>query len=281
MVHAALDIAALRRSCAAQRLGATVHYLDTTDSTNSVAREHAAAGAAEGTVVIAEAQTKGRGRLGRTWVSPPHRNLYMSVVLRPPIEPAAAPQIGLVAGVAVAAAVAEWAPAAVIKWPNDVLLAGRKVAGILMEMEADADRVRFVVLGIGVNLNTAPEEFPEDLRDKAISLTTGCGTPVDRGRFAARLLAHLEECYARFVRDGFAVIRPLWEARSCLHGAGVRIDTGGGLVDGIVVGLADDGCLVVRTAAGADVRVVAGDVTVLDGYPAGDTLRARASTSSA
>jgi len=269
MVHAALDIAMLRRACAGQRLGATVHYLDTTDSTNTVARQHAATGAAEGTVVIADAQAKGRGRLGRTWVSPPLRNLYMSVVLHPPIEPAAAPQIGLVAGVAVAAAVAEWAPAAVLKWPNDVLLAGRKVAGILMEMEANVDRIRFVILGIGVNLNTGPEEFPEDLRDKAVSLMTVCGAPVDRGTFAARLLAHLEDCYARFVRDGFAAIRPLWEARSCLHGAEVRIDTGGGRVDGIVAGMADDGCLVVRTAPGEDVRVVAGDVSVVGGYAAG------------
>ena len=97
---------------------------------------------------------------------------------------------------------------------------------------------------------------------------TACGAPVDRGAFAARLLIHLEEHYARFVRDGFAALRPLWEARSCLHGAGVRIDSGGGSVDGIVVGLADDGCLVVRTPAGEDVRVVAGDVTVRDGYAA-------------
>jgi len=280
MVHAALDVAALRRARAGQRLGATIHYLDTTDSTNTVARDHAMAGAAEGTVVIAETQTKGRGRLGRTWVSPPHRNLYLSVVLRPPIEVVAAPQIGLVAGVAVAAAVAEWAPAAAIKWPNDVLVAGRKVAGILMELEADLDRIRFVVLGIGVNVNTAPEEFPEDLRDKAGSLMTACAAPVDRVKFADRLLSYLEDGYGRFVRDGFAAIRPLWEARSCLHGAHVRIDAGAGRVDGTVAGLADDGCLVVRTAAGTDVRLVAGDVTVLDGYAAGDTLRAHASTSS-
>jgi BirA family biotin operon repressor/biotin-[acetyl-CoA-carboxylase] ligase len=154
------------RICAA---AGDVRWLARVDSTQQVARDLARAGAAEGTAVVAEEQTAGRGRLGRPWHSPPGENLYCSVVLRPPLAPGEVPQIALVAGIAVAAAVEEVTgrrPA--IKWPNDVLLDGKKVAGILTEMESEIDRVHHVIAGIGVNLNT--RRFPRELRDKASSL---------------------------------------------------------------------------------------------------------------
>ena len=261
-----LAIDALRRLRATARLGRTIHYFDSLDSTNTLAHGLASEGAAEGTTVIAETQTKGRGRLGRTWVSPPFRNLYVSIVLRPPIAVARAPQIGLVAGVAVAEAVRDWAPQATIKWPNDVLIDGRKVAGILTEMDADGDCVRCVIVGIGVNLNSVAAEFPPDLRDKATSLSAAVGVRIDRVAFADRLLARLEERYDRFLDQGFAAIQPLWERLSALTGRVVQIDDGVRSYQGIVVGLADDGTLRLRDTVQGETRVVAGDVTVVDGY---------------
>ena len=264
--HAVLSIDTLRRARATARLGRRIEYFDTIDSTSTAARRLAAAGAVEGTVVIADTQTKGRGRLGRTWASPPLRNLYLSIVLRPPLAVAAAVQLTLVAGVAVAETIREWVPDVAIKWPNDVVVDGRKLAGILTEMEADDDRVRFVILGIGVNLNVAPEDFPEELRHKATALSAAAGRPIERTTFADRLLSHLDERYTLFLANGFAAIRPLWEACSCLTGRAVQIDGAGQRRAGVVTGISDDGALILRDAAGRDVRVVAGDVTVVDGY---------------
>lgn len=265
-VHPPLSIDDLRGARAAARIGCHLHYFESVDSTNTVAHQLARGGAADGTVVLAETQTKGRGRLGRTWVSPPYRNLYLSVILRPGLPVSDAPPIGLVAGLAVAETVREWTPQVAIKWPNDVLVAGRKVAGILLEMEAEDGRVRFVILGVGVNLNSVADDFPPDLRDKAIGLCTAVGTPVDRGGFAARLLSRLEARYEVFLREGFAAIQPLWEGLSCLTGRHVHIDGGGERHAGVVTGIGADGTLRLRDTAGQEIRVVAGDVTVVDGY---------------
>jgi BirA family biotin operon repressor/biotin-[acetyl-CoA-carboxylase] ligase len=264
--HAPLAIDELRRACAAGRFGGTIHYFDSIDSTNTVAQRLAREGAAEGTVVIAETQTKGRGRLGRSWISPRWCNLYLSIVLRPSVAVREAPRLGLVVGLATAETVAEWAPHAALKWPNDVLIDGRKVSGILMEMDAEDDRVRWVIAGIGVNLNMAPDDVPADLRDKALSLSTAVGAPIDRVVFAARLLARLEARYDQCVQQGFAALRPLWDRLSCLQGREVEIDDGGRRYRGVVGGLADDGTLQLRDEGGHDIAVVAGEVTVVDGY---------------
>ncbi len=242
-----------------------VHWLARCDSTQRVARDLARNGAAEGTAVVAEEQTAGRGRLGRTWHSPPGDNLYCSIVLRPPRAPAEVPQIALVAGLAVADAVQETAgrrPA--IKWPNDVLLDGKKVCGILTEMESEMDRVHHVIAGIGVNLNS--RRFPRELREKASSLLLLTGRPVERAVFTAGLLAALEARYGRYLSVGFASVRTEWESYSCLTGTEVRVHGPGGEVAGRVLGLDDDGALRLRGADGAVTRIVAGEVTVLGGY---------------
>ena len=241
-----------------------VHWLARVDSTQRVARDLARSGAAEGTAVVAEEQTAGRGRLGRTWHSPPGDNLYCSIVLRPPRAPAEVPQIALVAGLAVADAVQETAgrcPA--IKWPNDVLLDGKKVCGILTEMESEMDRVHHVIAGIGVNLNT--RRFPRELREKASSLLLLTGRPVERAPFTARLLAALEARYGRYLSVGFASVRTEWESYSCLTGTEVRVQGPGGEVAGRVIGLDDDGALRLRGADGRVTRIVAGEVTLRGG----------------
>src|SRR5262249_52817509 len=185
----------------------------------------------------------------------------------------AAPEIAVVAGLATAEAAAEWVPQAAIKWPNDVVIDGRKLAGILSEMESDQDRVRYVLLGIGVNLNSTPDDFPPEVRDKAVSLFSASGRPIDRAVFTERLLSRLEERYDRYVSAGFAALRPIWEARSDLHGRHVRIEDGARSYEGDVLGLADDGTLMLRDAAGMEMRVIAGDVTVIGGYTGAAPLR--------
>jgi BirA family biotin operon repressor/biotin-[acetyl-CoA-carboxylase] ligase len=263
--HIPLSIVALRRTRQAARFGGVMQYFDSIDSTNTAARRLALEGATEGTGVIADAQTKGRGRLGRAWVSPPFRNLYLSIVVRPPITTMDAPKLVLVAGLAVAETVGEWTRAA-IKWPNDVLIDRRKVAGILSEMEADDGRVRFVIIGIGVNLNSVAADFPPELRDKAVGLCAAVGAPIDRALFADRLLSRLEQRYDLFVHQGFAAVRPLWEGLSCLTGRAVEVDDGHRRYAGVAVGIADDGSLRLRDALGNEVRVVVGDVTIVGGY---------------
>ena len=236
------------------------------DSTQRLARERARGGAPEGTVVIAEAQTQGRGRLGRHWHSPPGVNLYCTVILRPERSPAVVPQVALVAGVAVADAVRETIgrPAAV-KWPNDVLVDGRKVAGILTEMEGEAERVAFVLVGIGVNVNLDPVHLPPEIAASATSLLAATGAPVDRAAFTARLLAALEARYGQFLAGGFAAIRPAFEATAFLTGRTVRVSGLDAAVQGRVVGVSDEGALELEGAEGGTLRVLAGEVTLRDG----------------
>lgn len=247
-----------------QRFGRDLHCFDEVGSTNTVARDLARAGAVEGTVVIADAQTQGRGRLGRTWTSPAGRNLYLSIVLRPRLPDARLGQVSLVAGVATCEAVRAHC-AAVLKWPNDVLVDGRKVAGLLIESEGEGAS-RFLILGIGVNLNATRADFPPELRDKAGSVRMATNALVERERFTASLLAQLERRYDELHAQGFAALRAAWESLSPLIGAQICVEESAGRIEGVALGLDDDGALRVRTASGAEHRVVAGDVTVVGGY---------------
>jgi BirA family biotin operon repressor/biotin-[acetyl-CoA-carboxylase] ligase len=241
-------------------LGDIVHH-ECLDSTNRLAADLARAGAAEGTVVLAEQQTAGRGRLGRTWTSPARVNLYCSVILRPSLPPTAVPVVTLVAAVAVAEAIEDTiATPPAIKWPNDVLLDGRKAVGILTELEAEAERVRFAVLGIGVNVNARRDDFPPDLRRKATSLAVAAGAPVDRVAFTGRLLTRLDRAYERFCREGFAPLREFYERHHCLPGRAVNV-AGARRLAGIARGIDDDGALLVE-CDGRIERVFAGEVTL-------------------
>jgi BirA family transcriptional regulator, biotin operon repressor / biotin---[acetyl-CoA-carboxylase] ligase len=264
-VTSALDAASIAPHLQTRSLGRTLHVFPEVDSTSTTARELAAAGAAHGTAVIADAQRAGRGRLGRSWASPAGTNLYLSVVLRCDLPPERLSQISLLAGVAVCETVREWCPAS-IKWPNDVLVDGRKVAGILAEMDT-AGPGPVVVLGIGVNLNTARADFPAELRDKAGSLCLATGTPVDRARFAGRLLSALEVRYEQWRRDGFAPIAAVWREMAPLMGRFIRVQEPGEIVEGTVLDIDADGALRLLLADGREHRVVAGDVSVLGGYP--------------
>jgi BirA family biotin operon repressor/biotin-[acetyl-CoA-carboxylase] ligase len=253
-------------------LGKPLHFFATLDSTNTYAARLARDGAPEGTVVIADSQSGGKGRLGRRWVSPPQVNLYLSAVLRPPVPAAVAPQLNLLAAVAVADTIVQvcgLTPA--IKWPNDVLVGGKKVCGILAEMQTGADALRAVVVGIGVNINAPLSAFPEELRDKASSLLLAGGRPVDRAAVAAGLLTHLEKSYVLWLEEGFPALRSAWEHHAAdLIGTQVTVASPEGTVRGSVLGLDIDGALLLREGQTGGVRrLLAGDVTVVGGYEHG------------
>jgi BirA family transcriptional regulator, biotin operon repressor / biotin---[acetyl-CoA-carboxylase] ligase len=245
-------------------IGRTVHFQEVAPSTSDVAFTLANEGALHGEVVIAEHQTRGRGRRGRTWISPPGKNLYISVILRPELAPQDAPQLTFVAAVATAETVREAGCEAWLKWPNDVEIRGRKVAGILTELSAEPGRVNFVVVGIGVNLNAASSDFPAEVRDRATSILIERGSPVPRALFTAALCARLETWYDRLIEDGFEAILDRWRELTSTLGSPLRVTLG----DRTVVGTAEDvdphGALMVRDDAAHLHRVVAGDVEHLE-----------------
>jgi BirA family biotin operon repressor/biotin-[acetyl-CoA-carboxylase] ligase len=257
-------------------VGKPLHFFDSLDSTNTYAMQLAREGASEGTVIVADAQSGGKGRLGRSWVSPAGVNLYCSLILRPCVPAVLAPQLNLLAAVAVAEAIVEVCGITpTIKWPNDVLVNGKKVCGILSEMQTSQtsrDTLKAVVVGIGVNLNAQLDAFPEELREKASSLCLITGESVERGMFAASLLTHLEQSYLLWLQEGFPVLRSAWERyASGLIGKQIAVAAPEGVMSGTVLGLDSDGALLVREQlTDAPRRVVAGDVTVIDGYTSGE-----------
>lgn len=245
-------------------LGQVLHHFDSVGSTNEVAFRLAQDGAAHGEAVVAEQQTAGKGRRGRAWVSPPGKNLAVSVVLRPELPPQRAPELTLVAAVALAEAAREAGVEAAIKWPNDVQLEGRKLAGILTELSAEPERVHFVVLGLGVNLNTTLEDFPPELAGTATSLRLARGgEPLPRALFLASLLNRLEEWLDLHAEEGFGPVRARWKALSSTLGQDVLVRTDRAELRGRAEDVDEVGALLVRTEAGALERVLAGDVEQL------------------
>ncbi len=269
----------LRRGLATRWLGREIHHLDSTDSTNRVAGELAREGAPHGSAVIAEHQSAGRGRLGRSFHSPAHQNLYLSLVLRPEISIAQAPTLILGAGLAVAECVAERLgdPDRVeIKWPNDVLVDGLKVSGILMEMSAEATRVGHLVLGIGVNLNVSPETFPDAFRARATSLCAAACGPIDRVDFTRRLFFTLETVLDRHANTGFEGLRTDFEGFYRMRGRKIEVSAlDGGVRTGTAGGIGSDGTLELQRGEGGLERVIAGDVTLRPeaGEPGGTSVR--------
>jgi BirA family transcriptional regulator, biotin operon repressor / biotin---[acetyl-CoA-carboxylase] ligase len=247
------------------RIGTKFHYFPELDSTNSSARRLAEQGAGAGEIVLAEQQTQGRGRLGRNWISPPYLNLYLSVVLRPTLPPAHAPQITLMAAVALADTIASFLPfPPAIKWPNDIIVGGKKAAGILTESSCQFDRIEFVILGMGINLNFPENLMPEAIRHRATSLLIATGYPVRRELFLERLIQDLDRCYGTLEERGFGAIAPRWEARFGLKERRVRIDMTDGVIFGTARGIDRDGALIVESGDGELRRVLAGDVIPIE-----------------
>lgn len=242
-------------------MGKRIHHFLEIDSTNLKAYRLAMEGAEEGEVVVAESQSQGRGRLGRKWFSPPYLNLYLSVILRPRIPPHQASVMTLLAAVATAEAIQSSSgliPS--IKWPNDILLGEKKVAGLLNEIHSEADRIHFIILGIGVNLNMEAKMFPEEIRQKATSLRIERGEPIPRKEFFQILLQRLEGWYSIFFKEGPSAILNAWRGWASLQGKLVKVTSFGHMLVGKAVDIDSDGALILETEDGKQKRILAGDV---------------------
>jgi BirA family biotin operon repressor/biotin-[acetyl-CoA-carboxylase] ligase len=240
-------------------LGRELVVLADTASTNDEAMRRGREGAPHGLVVLADTQSRGRGRQGHVWHSPPGENLYVSMLLRLELPPMRVPPLTLAAGVAVCDTVTALGVPASLKWPNDVLVReGGKVAGILTEMSTRGMRADCVVVGIGLNVNTAA--FPPELPNATSLRRARGGAPFDRAEVAARLLAALEERFERFVAEPTRLLADAWRARSHVFGQRLRVSSEGVTFEGVARDLDDDGALLLETDAGERVRVIAGEV---------------------
>jgi len=245
-------------------IGRRILYREEVTSTQDEAGEAARRGVEEGVVVISERQTRGRGRKGRSWASPPREGVYFSAVLRPNLRPSQIIQIPLIAGVAVCKAIRRVTPLEPrIKWPNDITIGGKKVAGILAEMSCDIDRVDHIVLGIGVNVNTQCSLLPEPTRGIATSLAEKCGEYVSRVRLVQCLLAEFDALYRTFLVSGFATLREEWKALDSTVGSWVKVSDAEEEMKGKALDIDGEGFLLVRKENGDVKRIISGDVSLI------------------
>jgi BirA family transcriptional regulator, biotin operon repressor / biotin---[acetyl-CoA-carboxylase] ligase len=245
----------------ARVIGRDIRVFEETTSTNDVIEKLARDGVKEGAVVFAESQTKGRGRLGRRWMSPPRRGLWFSVLLRPQLPPASVTQLTIAAATAMFRSIrAQTGLSPGIKWPNDILMGGRKVAGILTELSAELDKVKYVILGVGVDVNLTATEFPPELRKLATSLKIETGHKVNRAELAVRILQELDHDYARVCSGQFEAVANEWEEHCSTIGHNVVIHVGDRKIQGCAESLDADGALLLRTQHGRLERIIGGDV---------------------
>ena len=244
-------------------VGRDIRVFEQTTSTNDVIEKLARDGVKEGAVVFAESQTKGRGRLGRKWQSPTRKGLWFSVLLRPELRPQETTQLTIASATALRRAIKNVTGLSPeIKWPNDLLIGGKKVVGILTEMSAEVDRVRHVILGIGVDVNQDAAEFPLELRKIATSLKIEAGGEISRAELATEILRELDLDYARIGGGKFPQLADEWEAGCATIGRNVTIHMGDRKIRGRAESLDNDGALLVRTEHGHLERVTGGDVTL-------------------
>lgn len=243
-------------------LGRPLHTYGRVGSTNTAAAELAESGAPEGTLVTAEEQTRGRGRQGRTWHSPPGLGIWMSLVLRPTCAPADAAALPLVAGLAIAAAIREVANVTTqVKWPNDVLIDGKKVAGVLCESAIEGQAIRYSIMGIGINVNHLETELPQSIRAAATSVRIASGRKQPRVGLMAATLRALEARLELFHAHGFAALRPEFQTVSCLSGKRLRIAQGKKSLEGVFVDVAPDGALMIDSQ-NRIIRIQAGEASL-------------------
>ena len=243
-----------------RRIGHKILSYESLDSTNRMALEMGAQGTPEGVVIFAEEQTKGKGRLGRRWVSPKGKGLTFSVILRPILEILELPRITLMAAVATAQALTELIGQKVhIRWPNDLLLNERKICGILTEMNAESDRIGYVVMGIGVNVNTERTHLPEG----ATSLKEETGQTWNRCSIAARILEKLEHHYENLNRGRFQEMALIWENHSSLTGRRIVVRTLRETIEGTASGIDEDGALWIRQDSGVQTKILSADIIKL------------------
>lgn len=251
-------------------IGRNIIYLDSTDSTNTYAKKAVEEPFKEGTAIIADEQTAGRGRLGRHWVSTKGKGIWMSIILKPDILPADAPKLTIAAAIAVAKALQSCCQLeAKIKWPNDIVAGGKKLCGILTEMSAEADEIRYVIIGIGINANMEIRDFGPEVSAIATSIRIESGRTVSRKALTASVLNEFDKIYKIFIRDGS--IKPLldeYKVKSAVLGKEVRVISKKEEIIGLAVDISEEGHLVLRLADGSHRQIMSGEVSVrgLYGY---------------
>ncbi len=244
-------------------IGRDIRVFQETTSTNDVIEKLARDGVKEGVVVFAESQSKGRGRLGRKWVSPANKGLWFSILLRPPLRPDEITQLTVASATALRRALhlhTNLSPQ--IKWPNDILLNGKKTAGILTELKAEVDRVNYIILGIGVDVNLSTADFSTDLRKIATSLRIELGKPLPRANLAVAILRELDHDYARICSHKFSAVADEWEKHCTTLGHNVTIRVGDRIIRGRAESLGEEGALLLRSEHGHLERIIGGDVTL-------------------
>ena len=241
-----------------------IFHFDSIDSTNKFAKKIANDGAVDGTVIVAEEQTGGKGRLERDFFSPKYKSILFSLILRPNCLPKDAPKFTLLAAVAIIQAMKKFNLHAGIKWPNDIIFDNKKVVGILTEMSAEIDRVNFIVIGIGINANIAPEEFPDDIKKIAASLSEmNGGENIERVKFFRAVLEECDKLYTETISRGFDKIIDLWKKYNVTLNNEIKIISaeGGETFTGKAIDIDDDGALIVKTSEGLK-TFYAGDVSI-------------------
>ena len=247
-----------------ERYGRKIYHYDEVTSTQLIAHDLVRENTVDGTIVIAETQTAGRGRMLRPWDSTAGKGIWMTVIIRPDILPFQAPQFTLVTAVAVVNAMRDlftnFTP--IIKWPNDILINGKKCVGILTEMIAETDRVQALLIGIGINVHQQVDDFPEELQSIATSIAIEEGKQIDRALFVAKILYYLEKYSDLYIQHGFAPIKELWEQSSGTIGKMVRATTLLEVIEGEAIGITESGVLEIRTASGEIKGVYSADIEI-------------------
>ncbi|MBI3245504.1 MAG: biotin--[acetyl-CoA-carboxylase] ligase [Deltaproteobacteria bacterium] len=261
----AVDIGAIKPMLQTRLLGKNIQYWAEVDSTNAALSRLVASGSEEGTVVIADAQRAGRGRLGKSWISPPGVNLHLSVLLRPQLKATDARFLTLIGSLAIADVLDTYGVKSQVKWPNDVLVADKKIAGVLTEVQLRNGHTDHFIIGLGVNLNIDRPMMARAFGEAAAGATSlyeALEQKVDRNLFAAQLLERLEHHYFAFLEKGATIVREQWCSRSFL-GRRVSVKEEDMHVEGIALDLDDEGCLVVALDDGSTVHVREGEVVPL------------------
>ncbi|MDQ1145278.1 BirA family biotin operon repressor/biotin-[acetyl-CoA-carboxylase] ligase [Bacillus sp. SORGH_AS 510] len=251
----------IRLGLTTEFIGRNIHYEESVESTQKIAHRLAADDLPEGTVIIAEEQKAGKGRMNRKWHSPKYTGVWMSLILRPNIPLTKAPQLTLLTAVAVVQAIEEMTGLnPEIKWPNDILLNGKKITGILTELQAEADRIHSIIIGIGINVNQKMEDFPEDLRETASSLFIQEGEIVSRAGLIRSFFKHFEKLYLLYLDQGFFPIKVLWESYAVSIGRILRARTLTTTIEGRALGITDEGVLKLEDETGIVHHIYSADI---------------------
>ncbi len=242
-------------------MGRHIHFERAVTSTQKIAHTLANDGAKEGTIVVADQQTNGRGRMAREWYSPSGKGIWMSLIIRPNIPVHATPQLTLLTAVAIVQAIEELTPLKPdIKWPNDILINGKKVVGILTELQAEADQVHSVIIGTGINVNHTLVDFPEELQKIATSIHIETGKHWDRALFIQEILLKFEALYSLYLNQGFRVIKLLWEGYAISLNRQIKARTLNGVIEGKAIGIDNSGVLLIETSDGSIKQIYSADI---------------------